>query len=92
MTKLCNSYAESMCCKFFCRLCGSYEALEGGRTSEGMEDFTGGLSEVVKLGKEAPADLFDIMLKANQRASLMCCAIEVLFYYLLGSGFRSLSF
>ena len=57
-----------------------------------MEDFTGGLSEVVKLGNEAPADLFDIMMKANQRASLMGCAIEVLFYYLLGSGFRSAFF
>lgn len=59
-----------------CRLHGSYEALKGGGTSEAMEDFTGGVAEMFEL-KEAPANLFQIMLKAYERMSLMACAIEV---------------
>lgn len=60
------------------RLHGSYEALKGGTTSEAMEDFTGGLSELYELNN-APQNLFKIMLKAHERSSLMSCAIEVSF-------------
>lgn len=41
-----------------------------------MEDFTGGVAEMFEL-KEAPQNLFQIMLKAYERMSLMACAIEV---------------
>ena len=58
------------------RLHGSYEALKGGNTSEAMEDFTGGISELYEL-KQAPQNLFKIMLKAYERSSLLSCAIEV---------------
>ena len=43
-----------------------------------MEDFTGGITEVVELKAKAPKNLFDMMTKANQRSSLMGCSIEVL--------------
>ena len=62
---------------YFVRLCGSYEALKGGQTSEAMEDFTGGMTESFDLGSKAPKNLFSIMTKAHQRQSLMGCSINV---------------
>ncbi len=57
------------------RLCGSYEALKGGQTSEAMEDFTGGVTETFNLKKANPK-LQGILLKSVCRQSLMCCSIE----------------
>ena len=58
------------------RLVGSYEALKGGNTTEAMEDFTGGVTEVFDLRK-APTDLFKIMQKGCSRGSLMGCSLDV---------------
>ena len=57
-------------------MCGSYEALKGGSTSEAMEDFTGGMTEMFNLAEKTP-DLFKIMEKSFNRGSLMGCSIEV---------------
>ncbi|CAM9890827.1 unnamed protein product [Lampetra planeri] len=62
--------------KAYSKLNGSYEALKGGSIAEAMEDFTGGVYELLEL-KTAPPDLFRIMCKARQKGSMMGCSIDV---------------
>lgn len=59
------------------RVQGSYEALSGGNTIEGFEDFTGGIAEVYTLDK-ASAKLFHIMQRALSLGSLLGCSIDVI--------------
>ena len=59
------------------RLNGSYEALSGGLMSEALTDVTGGIVERFELGRNAPTDLQNVMLKAFQKSSLMGCSIDV---------------
>ncbi|NXW12163.1 CAN1 protein, partial [Fregetta grallaria] len=58
------------------RVNGCYEALAGGSTSEGFEDFTGGVTEWYDLHRP-PGDLYQIILKALERGSLLGCSIDI---------------
>ena len=58
------------------RVTGCYEALSGGNTIEGFEDFTGGIAEIYSLDK-APANLFQIIGRALKLGSLLGCSIDV---------------
>ncbi|XP_039890525.1 calpain-2 catalytic subunit-like [Simochromis diagramma] len=62
--------------KAYAKVYGSYEALTGGNTIEGFEDFTGGIAETYNL-KEAPANLFHIIQRALSLGSLMGCSIDI---------------
>uniref|UniRef100_A0A671LU38 Calpain-2 catalytic subunit-like n=1 Tax=Sinocyclocheilus anshuiensis TaxID=1608454 RepID=A0A671LU38_9TELE len=62
--------------KAYAKLNGSYEALSGGSTTEGFEDFTGGISENYELNK-APPYLFKLMQKALTLGSLLGSSIDI---------------
>ena len=72
--------------KYFCRLHGSYEALDGGNLSDALVDFTGGVSELISLESETGVKLFEDDHKRSElfsrlsdeisEHSLVCCAIR----------------
>ncbi|XP_048843333.1 calpain-2 catalytic subunit-like [Brienomyrus brachyistius] len=62
--------------KAYAKLNGCYEALSGGSTTEGFEDFTGGISEMYELDK-APPYLFKVIQKALRLGSLLGCSIDI---------------
>uniref|UniRef100_A0A8P4G6Q4 Calpain 8 n=1 Tax=Dicentrarchus labrax TaxID=13489 RepID=A0A8P4G6Q4_DICLA len=62
--------------KAYAKVNSSYEALTGGSSIEGFEDFTGGIAESYDL-KEAPPFLFNIIRKALKLGSLIGCSINI---------------
>lgn len=58
------------------RVNGCYEALSGGSTTEGFEDFTGGIAENFDL-QRPPSNLFQIIKKALEAGALLGCSIDV---------------
>nr|XP_039267661.1 calpain-A-like [Styela clava] len=67
--------------KAYAKLHGSYEAIEGGFSQDGLEDLTGGMAVSFDLGDKTPGHLFRSLVKAFQNNSFACCSIK-------GSGER----
>ncbi|KAI1886372.1 hypothetical protein AGOR_G00213340 [Albula goreensis] len=62
--------------KAYAKVNGCYEALSGGSTTEGFEDFTGGIAENYELRK-APPNMFQIIRKALEAGALLGCSIDI---------------
>uniref|UniRef100_A0AAR2JXV7 Calpain catalytic domain-containing protein n=1 Tax=Pygocentrus nattereri TaxID=42514 RepID=A0AAR2JXV7_PYGNA len=75
--------------KAYAKLNGCYEALSGGSTTEGFEDFTGGIAETYEL-RSAPRDMFQIIKKALECGALLGCSIDSGFKYYFNTSFVSL--
>ncbi|KAL9953560.1 hypothetical protein ACROYT_G040996 [Oculina patagonica] len=65
--------------KAYAKVCGSYEAMGLGRISEALQDFTGGVIEMINLQTppaEGSPDVYRVLEKAHERHSLMGASIE----------------
>uniref|UniRef100_A0A4W4ESV0 Calpain 2, (m/II) large subunit b n=1 Tax=Electrophorus electricus TaxID=8005 RepID=A0A4W4ESV0_ELEEL len=62
--------------KAYSKLNGCYEALSGGSTTEGFEDFTGGIAEMYEL-RSSPSNLFQVVRKALESGALLGCSIDI---------------
>jgi hypothetical protein len=68
------------------RVCGSYEAMEGGFTTDALIDMTGGIEEAFELNSSSTAatdfkeQIKRVLWQAYLRKSMLGCSITVSFF------------
>uniref|UniRef100_A0A915D651 Calpain catalytic domain-containing protein n=1 Tax=Ditylenchus dipsaci TaxID=166011 RepID=A0A915D651_9BILA len=70
-----NEFWSPLLEKAYAKLNGSYEALEGGHSSDAMEDMTGGLAERLTDLMQIKRSLIKQIYSSNQMGSLMGCSM-----------------
>ncbi|XP_072248125.1 calpain-5a [Leuresthes tenuis] len=78
-----NEFWSALVEKAYAKMCGCYEALDGGNTADALVDFTGGVSEPMDLtengykdDEEKQTELFERVLKVHNRGGLISCSIR----------------
>ncbi|XP_030599846.1 calpain-5-like [Archocentrus centrarchus] len=78
-----NEFWSALVEKAYAKMCGCYEALDGGNTADALVDFTGGVSEPMdliengyKADDEKRNELFERVLKVHNRGGLISCSIR----------------
>ncbi|XP_030249769.1 calpain-5a [Sparus aurata] len=78
-----NEFWSALVEKAYVKMCGCYEALDGGNTADALVDFTGGVSEPMDLtengfkdDEEKRNELFERVLKVHDRGGLISCSIR----------------
>ncbi|KRT83111.1 Peptidase, partial [Oryctes borbonicus] len=71
-----NEFWSALLEKAYAKLHGSYEALNDGFALDAMEDFTGGISEVIRFPAD-PTTLYEILRKSYERGSLLTCSLRL---------------
>uniref|UniRef100_UPI0037E86353 calpain-5-like n=1 Tax=Semicossyphus pulcher TaxID=241346 RepID=UPI0037E86353 len=78
-----NEFWSALVEKAYAKMCGCYEALDGGNTADALVDFTGGVSEPMDLvekgfkdDNEKRNELFERVLKVHNRGGLISCSIR----------------
>ncbi|CAI9533781.1 unnamed protein product [Staurois parvus] len=63
--------------KAYAKVSGGYLALQGGTIPEALEDFTGGLAEVLSLSRHTPEETWELIVQSAHSRFPMACYIEV---------------
>ncbi|XP_051813866.1 calpain-5a isoform X3 [Acanthochromis polyacanthus] len=78
-----NEFWSALVEKAYAKMCGCYEALDGGNTADALVDFTGGVSEPMdltennyKTDENQRSQLFERVLKVHNRGGLISCSIR----------------
>ncbi|XP_046628008.1 calpain-A-like [Neodiprion virginianus] len=69
-----NEFWSPLLVKAYAKLYGSWNVIAGGRASEAMQDFTGGIIRMYKADESL--DLFNILLKDQRQNAFMSCAMQ----------------
>ena len=68
-----NEFWPALLEKAYAKINGSYQATSGGFPTRSMTDLCGGVAEQYRLQYRNPAEIFNIMWKAQNKSALMAC-------------------
>ena len=74
-----NEFWPALLEKAYAKLHGSYEDLISGNAIGAMVDFSGGFNEEYHMADGSADTLFEILMRAYQRSSLMTCSGKYIF-------------